>query len=159
MSRISGSCLEMVQEYGTYKEPGLREAGSPFPWRPSSLSWRPFSCRVNCALQSHEDGRHGNFLRISRKIPPEMFVAAAGETFWKGGFDSFFLVSMGIFYNIPRFPRYFYRFSVRSVSLKIKLIVIPGLLYGFSKYPLVWIETVAHEIRFSTPYFSNYTQG
>ena len=44
---------------------------------------------------------------------------------------------MGIFYNIPRFPRYFYRFSVRSVSLKIKLIVIPGLLYGFSKYPLV----------------------
>jgi len=21
----------MVQEYGTYKEPGLREAGSPFP--------------------------------------------------------------------------------------------------------------------------------
>ena len=43
---------------------------------------------------------------------------------------------MGIFYNIPRFPRYFYRFSVRSVSLKIKLIVIPGLLYGFSKYPL-----------------------
>ena len=29
-----------------------------------------------------------------------MFVAAAGETFWKGGFDSFFLVSMGIFYNI-----------------------------------------------------------
>lgn len=33
-----------------------------------------------------------------------MFVAAAGETFWKGGFDSFFLVSMGIFYNIPRFP-------------------------------------------------------
>ena len=82
-----------------------------------------------------------------------MFVAAAGETFWKGGFDSFFLVSMGIFYNIPRFPRYFYRFSVRSVSLKIKLIVIPGLLYGFSKYPLVWIETVAHEIRISTPYF------
>lgn len=150
----------MVQEYGTYKEPGLREAGSPFPWRPSSsrwrpssLSWRPSSCRVNCALQSHEDGRHGNFLRTSRKIPPEMFVAAAGETFWKGGFDSFFLVSMGIFYNIPRFPRYFYRFSVRSVSLKIKLIVIPGLLYGFSKYPLVWIETVVHEIRFSTLYF------
>ena len=143
----------MVQEYGTYKEPGLREAGSPFPWRPSSSRWRPSSCRVNCAHQSHEDGRHGNFLRISRKIPPEMFVAAAGETFWKGGFDSFFLVSMGIFYNIPRFPRYFYRFSVRSVSLKIKLIVIPGLLYGFSKYPLVWIETVAHEIRISTPYF------
>jgi len=57
---------------------------------------------VNCALQSHEDGRHGNFLRISRKIPPEMFVAAAGETFWKGGFDSFFLVSMGVFYNILR---------------------------------------------------------
>ena len=31
-----------------------------------------------------------------------MFVAAAGETFWKGGFDSFFLVSMGVFYNILR---------------------------------------------------------
>jgi len=57
---------------------------------------------VNCTLQSHEDGRHGNFLRTSRKIPPEMSVAAAGETFWKGGFDSFFLVSMGVFYNIPR---------------------------------------------------------
>ena len=164
----------MVQEYGTYKEPGFREAGSPSVTTVfialatvfvamttvfmqgelrTSEPWRPSSCRVNCALQSHEDGRHGNFLRTSRKIPPEMFVAAAGETFWKGGFDSFFLVSMGIFYNIPRFPRYFYRFSVRSVSLKIKLIVIPGLLYGFSKYPLVWIETVAHEIRISTPYF------
>ena len=91
---------------------------------------------MNCALQSHEDGRHGNFLRTSRKIPPEMFVAAAGETFWKGGFDSFFLVSMGIFYNISRFPRYFTG-SASGLSLKIKLIVIPGLLYGFSKYPLV----------------------
>ncbi|MDB8971670.1 hypothetical protein [Parabacteroides merdae] len=62
-----------------------------------------------------------------------MFVAAAGETFWKGGFDSFFLVSMGIFYNIPRF----FTGSASGLSLKIKLIVIPGLLYGFSKYPLV----------------------
>jgi len=57
---------------------------------------------VNCALQSNEDGRHGNFLRTSRKTPLEMFFDAAGETFWKGGFDSFFLVSIGVFYNIPR---------------------------------------------------------
>ena len=104
----------------------------------SPVSGRPAQFTLHeDGRQRDEDGRHGNFLRISRKIPPEMFVAAAGETFWKGGFDSFFLVSMGIFYNIPRLPRYFYRFSVRSVSLKIKLIVIPGLLYGFSKYPLV----------------------
>ena len=92
---------------------------------------------TSSALHGDEDGRHGNKVPNALKVSPEMFVAAAGETFWKGGFDSFFLVSMGIFYNIPRFPRYFYRFSVRSVSLKIKLIVIPGLLYGFSKYPLV----------------------
>ena len=131
----------MVQEYGTYKEPGFREAGSPFVTTVFIALATVFVAMTTVFMQGElrtsEHGRHGNFLRISRKIPPEMFVAAAGETFWKGGFDSFFLVSMGIFYNIPRFPRYFYRFSVRSVSLKIKLIVIPGLLYGFSKYPLV----------------------
>ena len=96
----------------------------------------PTSYRVNPTARSDEDGRHGNFLRISRKIPPEMFVAAAGETFWKGGFDSFFLVSMGIFYNIPRFPRYFYRFSVRSVSLKNKTYCHPWLIVRFFKIPV-----------------------
>ena len=43
--------------------------------------------------------------------------------------------------------------------IKNNLIVIPDLLYGFPKYPLVQIETVAHEIWFYTPYFSNYPQG
>ncbi len=148
----------MVQEYGTYKEPGLREAGSPFPWRPSSLSWRPSSCRVNCALQSHEDGRHGNFLRTSRKIPPECLLPLLEKPFGKVVLTAFFLFLWAFFTIFPGCPDIFTG-SASGLSLKIKLIVILGLLYGFSKYPLVWIETVAHEIRFSTPYFSNYTQG
>ncbi len=42
---------------------------------------------------------------------------------------------------------------------KTRLIVTPGLLYSFPKYPLVQIETVAHKIRFSTPSISNYPCG
>ena len=88
------------------------------------------------------------------------FLKDAGETFWKGGFDSFFLVYRGVFYNIPRLPPRIFTDSVSGRSLlKINLIVIPCLLYGFSKYPLVWIETVVHEIGISTPYILNYPQG
>ena len=88
------------------------------------------------------------------------FLKDAGETFWKGGFDSFFLVYRGVFYNIPQASPRIFADSVSGRSLlKINLIVIPCLLYGFSKYPLVWIETVVHEIGISTLYILNYPQG
>ena len=129
----------MVQEYGTYKEPGFREAGSPFVTTVFIALATVFVAMTTVFMQG-ELRTSEPWRRSSWEFSAHLAENTSGNV-------------CCIFYNIPRFPRYFYRFSVRSVSLKIKLIVIPGLLYGFSKYPLVWIETVAHEIRISTPYF------
>lgn len=149
----------MVQEYGTYKEPGFREAGSPFVTTVFIALATVFVAMTTVFMQG-ELRTSEPWRRSSWEFSAHLAENTSGNVCcrcWRNllerWFWQLFSCFYGHFYNIPRFPRYFYRFSVRSVSLKIKLIVIPGLLYGFSKYPLVWIETVAHEIRISTPYF------
>ena len=145
----------MVQEYGTYKEPGFREAGSPFVTTVFIALATVFVAMTTVFMQG-ELRTSEPWRRSSWEFSAHLAENTSGNVCcrcWRNLLERWFWQLFSCFYNIPRFPRYFYRFSVRSVSLKIKLIVIPGLLYGFSKYPLVWIETVAHEIRISTPYF------
>jgi hypothetical protein len=50
---------------------------------------------------------------------------------------AFFLFLWAFFTIFPGFPDIFTGSASGRFLLKIKLIVIPGLLYGFSKYPLV----------------------
>ena len=65
-----------------------------------------------------------------------MFVAAAGETFWKGGFDSFFLVSMGVFYNILRLSPIFLPVQRQVGFSKNKTYCHPWLIVRFFKIPV-----------------------
>ena len=110
------------------------------------VSGRPAALSRDDRLRCHDDpppargaievGRHGNFLRTSRKIPPECLLPLLEKPFGKVVLTAFFLFLWAFFTIFPGCPDIFTG-SASGLSLKIKLIVILGLLYGFSKYPLV----------------------
>ena len=146
----------MVQEYGTYKEPGFREAGSPSVTTVFIALATVFVVMTTVFMQG-ELRTSEPWRRSSWEFSAHLAENTSGNVCcrcWRNLLERWFWQLFSCFYgHFLQYSQVFYRFSVRSVSLKIKLIVIPGLLYGFSKYPLVWIETVVHEIRFSTLYF------
>ena len=142
----------MVQEYGTYKEPGFREAGSPFV---TTVFVAMTTVFMQGELRTSEPWR-----RSSWEFSAHLAENTSGNVCcrcWRNLLERWFWQLFSCFYG--HFLQYSQVSPIflpvqRQVGFsKIKLIVIPGLLYGFSKYPLVWIETVAHEIRISTPYF------
>lgn len=150
----------MVQEYGTYKEPGFREAGSPFVTTVFIALATVFVAMTTVFMQG-ELRTSEPWRRSSWEFSAHLAENTSGNVCcrcWRNLLERWFWQLFSCFYGrFLQYPQAFSDIFTGSASgrflLKIKLIVIPGLLYGFSKYPLVWIETVAHEIRFSTPYF------
>ena len=133
----------MVQEYGTYKEPGFREAGSPFVTTVFIALATVFVAMTTVFMQG-ELRTSEQWRRSPRKFSAHLTENTSGNVFWRCWRDlleRWFWQLFSCFYRrFLQYPQAFSGIFTGSVSgrflLKIKLIVIPSLIVRFVLIPI-----------------------